>query len=98
MAGVSADGPVPPGGEILIDPETGELTGIFLESAGGLFGDAPGMAKATDPVAGIKAAVDLANSLGITTVHDMSNNFDEFLRVFESGNLTLRVWQGARPG
>ena len=97
MAGVSADSPVPPGGEILIDPETGELTGIFLESAGGLFGDAPGMAEATDPVAGIKAAVDLANSLGITTVHDMSNNFDEFLRVFEAGDLTLRVWQGARP-
>jgi predicted amidohydrolase YtcJ len=97
VAGVGADSPVPPGGEILLDANTGELTGIFLEAAGGLFGGAPGMAKATDPIAGIKAAVDLANSLGITTVHDMSNSFDEYLDVFENGDLTLRVWQGVRP-
>jgi len=97
LAGVAADSPVPPGGEIMLGADTGELTGIFLESAGGLFAGAPGMAKATDPIAGIKAAVELANSLGITTVHDMSNNFDEFLSVFDNGDLTLRVWQGARP-
>ena len=97
LAGVTADSTVPPGGEIVVDPNTGDLTGIFLESAGGLFGDSPGMAEATDPVVGIKAAVALANSLGITAVHDMSNNFDEFLSVFDNGDLTLRVWQGARP-
>ena len=97
LAGVIADSPVPPGGEIVVDPNTGDLTGIFLESASGLFGDSPGMAEATDPVVGIKAAVALANSLGITAVHDMSNNFDEFLSVFDDGDLTLRVWQGARP-
>jgi len=97
LAGVTADSTVPPGGEIVVDPNTGDLTGIFLESAGALFGDSPGMAEATDPVVGIKAAVALANSLGITAVHDMSNNFDEFLSVFDDGDLTLRVWQGARP-
>jgi len=97
LAGVTANSTVPPGGEIVVDPDTGDLTGICLESAGGLFGDSPGMAEATDPVVGIKAAVALANSLGITAVHDMSNNFDEFLSVFDDGDLTLRVWQGARP-
>jgi len=97
LAGISADSPVPPSGEIVLDPETGEMTGIFLEAAGSLFSDAPGMAEATDPVAGIKAAVALANSHGITSVHDMSNHFDEFLAVFDDGDLTLRVWQGARP-
>ena len=97
LAGVAADSPVQPGGEIMVDPVTGELTGIFLESAGGLFGGAPGMAEATDPVVGIKAAITLANSLGITTAHDMSNSFDDFLTVFEDGDLTVRVWQGARP-
>ncbi len=97
LAGVTADSPVPPGGEIMVDPNTGDLTGIFLESAGGLFSNAPGMADATNPVVGIKAAVTLANSLGITAVHDMSNNFDEFLSVFDDGDLTLRIWQGARP-
>jgi predicted amidohydrolase YtcJ len=97
LAGVTADSAVPPGGEIMIDPDSGELTGIFLESAGGLFGGAPGMAEATDPVIGIKAAITLANSLGITTAHDMSENFDEFLSVLDDGDLTLRIWQGARP-
>ena len=97
LAGVTADSPVPPGGEIMVDPNSGDITGIFLESAGGLFGGAPGMAAATDPVAGIKAAVSLANSLGITAVHDMSNSFDSFLTVFDEGELTVRVWQGARP-
>jgi len=97
LAGVSANQPVPPGGEIMVDPDSGELTGIFLESAGGLFAGAPGMAAATDPVAGIEAAVALANSFGITTVHDMSNSFDDFLSVLDNGNLTVRIWQGARP-
>lgn len=97
LAGIAADSTIPPGGEIMVDPVSGELTGIFLESAGVLFAGAPGMDEATDPVAGIKAAVMMANSLGITTTHDMSNSFDEFLSVFEDGDLTVRVWQGARP-
>lgn len=97
LAGIEANSPVSPGGKIMIDPASGEMTGIFLESAAALFADAPGMADATDPIAGIKAAVKLANSRGITAVHDMSNSFDEFLRVLDDGDLTLRVWQGARP-
>jgi hypothetical protein len=97
LAGVTADSPVPPGGEIMVDPDTGDMTGIFLEAAGGLFGGAPGMADATNPVAGIRAAVALANSLGITAVHEMSNSADAFLSVFDDGDLTVRVWQGARP-
>ena len=97
LAGVTADTPLPAGAEILVDPATGELTGIFKE-AGSLFEDAPGMREATDAEAGIRAAVGLANSLGITSVHDMSGNHDAFLAVLESGDLTLRIWQGYRGG
>jgi len=97
LAGITASSPVPPGGEIMVNPESGEPTGIFKEGAAGLFLGAPGMADAIDTKAGIKATVTLANSLGITAVHDMSNNFDEFLSVLDDGDLTLRVWQGARP-
>ena len=97
LAGITAHSPVPPGGEIVVDPESGDPSGIFKEGAAGLFRGAPGMAEATDTKAGIKAAVMLANSLGITAVHDMSNNFDAFLSVFDDGDLTVRVWQGARP-
>jgi predicted amidohydrolase YtcJ len=97
LAGITTDSPVPAGGEIVLDPETGEPSGIFKETAGRLFNGAPGLDDATDPVAGLVAAVELANSLGITTVHDMSGNFDAFLSVLDDGKLTLRIWQGARP-
>ncbi len=97
LAEITADTPVPAGGEILVDQASGEPTGIFKESAAALFRDAPGLAEATDVVAGIKAAVELANRYGITAVHDMSENFDQFLSVLDDGELTLRVWQGARP-
>ena len=97
LAGITVDSPVPPGGMIMVDTQSGEPSGIFKEGAAGLFRGAPGMAEATDTRAGIKAAVTLANSFGITAVHDMSNNFDEFISVFDDGDLTLRVWQGARP-
>jgi predicted amidohydrolase YtcJ len=97
LAGITADTPVPPGGEIMVDPETGDLTGIFKETAGFVFNDAPGMAEATNPVAGIKAAIRMANRLGVTGVHDMSGNFNEFLQVLDDGDMTLRIWEGARP-
>ena len=97
LAGITADTPVPAGGEIMVDQATGEPTGIFKESAAVLFRDAAGLAEATEVKAGIEAAVRLANSLGITTVHDMSAGFNEFLSVLDDGDLTLRVWQGARP-
>ena len=96
LAEVTADSPVPRGGEIVVGLETGELTGIFKEGAGALFDDAPGMSEATDPEVGIRSAIALANSLGITTVHDMSDHLDAFLSVVESTELTVRIWRGAR--
>jgi predicted amidohydrolase YtcJ len=94
LAGVSAESSVPVGGEILIDPVSGELTGIFLESASELFSGAPGIREATDPVSGLKAAVSLANSLGITGTHDMSGDVGAYLSLLEEGDLTVRVWYG----
>ena len=93
LAGITADTPVPPGVVIMTDPDSDELTGIFKEGAS-LFDDAPGMAEATDVATGIRAAVRLANSYGITAIHDMSGEHDAFLSVLEDGDLTLRVWQG----
>ncbi len=94
IAGIGAESTVPQGGKILVDPQSGEPTGIFLEGAARLFGDAPGMREASDPVAGLKAAIALANSLGITGAHDMSGNLDAFLSVLDDGDLTMRIWQG----
>ena len=61
----------------------------------GLFARAPGMAEATDPVAGLRAASRLANRYGITTLHDMSGEHDAFLELLREGALSIRVWQGA---
>lgn len=94
LASVTADSPVPPGGEILVDPATGDPTGVFLEGAMRLFNDAPGMQAATDPVTGLRAAIAMANSLGVTSAHDMSGNLDAFLSVLSDGELTMRIWQG----
>jgi len=94
LAGISADSEVPPGGEIVVNPATGEMTGIFLEGAARLFNGASGLADARDPVAGARAAIRMANSLGITGAHDMSGNLDAFLEVLADGDLTMRIWEG----
>ena len=105
LAGVTADSPVPAGGEIMIDSQTGEPTGIIKEAKAALFNDAPGMAEATDAKAGIIAAAALANSFGVTTIHDMPSTIspnqiigqsDTFLSVIEDGDLSLRIWRGVR--
>ncbi len=98
LAGITMDSAVPPGGEIVVDPDTGEMTGIFLEGAMRLFNGAPGIAEARDPVAGARAAVRLANSLGITGAHDMSGNNDAFLSILRDGDLTMRIWEGMFAG
>lgn len=95
LAGISAESAVPAGGEILIDLETGEPTGIFLERAADLFEGAPGLAAAQDPVAGARAAVRLANQFGLTGAHDMSGSADAFLTLLKEGGLTMRIWRGS---
>lgn len=98
LAAITADSAIPPGGEILRNQETGELTGIFLEGAGRLFNGAPGLSEARDPIAGASAAIGMANRLGLTGAHDMSGNVDAFLNVLNEGNLTMRIWAGTFAG
>jgi len=98
LAGITADSPVPAGGQVLVDPASREPTGIFLEGASRLFNGAPGLDEARDPVAGARAAVRLANSLGLTGAHDMSGNLDAYLAVLADGDLTMRLWVGVFTG
>lgn len=97
LAGVTADTPVPPGGEILVDPDTGEPTGIFLEGAMRVFDGLPGIARTHEQtLEALKLAVAKANSLGITGAHDMGSIVgpDNYLSLLETSDLTLRVWYG----
>ena len=94
LAGITIESPVPQGGEIVIDQNTGEPSGIFKERANRLFQNAKGIREASDAKKGMRAAIKLANSLGITSMHDMSGFHDEFLEILKQGDLSLRVWQG----
>lgn len=94
LAGIDRSGPPDPkGGEIERDPKTGEPTGILKESAMDLVGRfVPNNTPAEDDEA-LRRAMQHANSLGITSVHDMSGVDDlaTFRRAEESGELTLRI-------
>lgn len=94
LAGIDAAGPADPtGGEIERDPKTREPTGILKESAMDL------VSKLIPPLTvevhkqALHRAMQHANSLGITSVHDMSNPDDlgVFQQVIAAEALTLRI-------
>ena len=98
LAGITADTPVPTGGQIMLDPETGEPTGIFLESAQQLFRGLDGFSPTPEQTReALKLAVARANSVGITSVHEIGpfKSADLYLSLFENGELTLRTWFGS---
>lgn len=95
MAGVTADSPTPPGGEIVVDPETGETTGILLEGAQGLIrGIIPELSDARRRD-GLATMEKYANSFGVTGLHQMGG-LEDYLFIVENGDPTLRIWYGHR--
>jgi predicted amidohydrolase YtcJ len=93
LAGITADTPVPAGGEIILG-EDGEPSGLLLEGASYGLRELAGYRNAFDAKTGLKASIGKANSLGMTSVHDMSDTNDTYLSILADGDLTLRVWQG----
>lgn len=95
--GITAETPVPPGGEIQLDPGSGEPTGILLESAESLVFDA---IEAGESVAerreALRRTLAYLTRQGITGIHDMSGNavLDDYAALLEAGELDLRVWYG----
>ena len=92
---ITKDSKAPEGGEIVRDPNTGEPTGIFKESASNLV-------KVYDeynPEEDIIRALEHAAKLGITGIHTGSSleQIEIFKRLNKEGKLTLRVyaWLGA---
>lgn len=97
MAGVTAKTPVPPGGEIVLDPETGEPSGILLEGAQNLVRDIVPAATDDERHAGLVTMQKYANAYGVTGLHQMGS-LDDYLYVVENGDPTLRIWYGERGG
>lgn len=97
IAGIAAASPVPPGGEIVLDPEDGTPTGILKEGAMRLV--APFLPDDADPEARralLSETVAHMNSLGLTGAHNLTSldRLDDWLALLEAGELNLRIWSG----
>ncbi len=94
LSGITGDTEVPPGGEIVLDPDTGEPTGILKEAASSLL-RVPGN---WTPRKYIEVALDYAKRVGITTISTGSylEEIDIYRDLQQEGILTLRVtaWPG----
>jgi predicted amidohydrolase YtcJ len=105
-AGITADTPVPPGGAILLDPETGEPNGILLEGARARIADA--MARDAPPTTldpgvphpDLPGTLALMSSRGVTGAFNMADprRLDAYLTLLGEGELPVRIWFGASPG
>jgi predicted amidohydrolase YtcJ len=93
LAGVTKDTPVPPGGEIVKDPATGEPTGILKDEAMSFV-----YAKIPDPtladnLEAAEASVRHAAENGVTSVNEMADatSLEVFQELARLGRLTTRV-------
>jgi predicted amidohydrolase YtcJ len=88
-SGITKDSDVPEGGEVVLDPETGEPTGILKEAAQSLLKvwDRP------EPEEDILRALKHAAKLGLTGIHTASHlrEIEIYKKLKEEGKLTLRV-------
>ncbi len=94
LAGIDAKGPKDPqGGEIERDPATGEPTGILKESAAGLVSALIPEPSTAERYEALRKAMAHANSLGVTSVHDMCEpgDLDAFRLADSDGAMTVRV-------
>lgn len=94
LAGIDANGPPDPmGGEIERDPKTHEPTGILKESAMDLLDRLIPEPTRPERREALLRGMKHANSLGVTSVHDMSQQADleVFRQASEQNTLTVRI-------
>ncbi len=94
LAGLTSATPDPPGGELVRDPATGELTGVLKEDpAIDLVKNTAGPAPVKDMERAIGEASQRLHRLGIIGVHvpEEEHELAALQRVWRSGTLRLRV-------
>ena len=94
MGGVTRTTPVPPGGEIVKDPASGEPTGILKDAAmDHVYNKIPAPTLAQN-LRAAEAAMKHAAELGVTSVHDMSDpsSFEVYQELLRKNQLTLRLY------
>jgi predicted amidohydrolase YtcJ len=98
-AGITRRTKSPANGVIVKDPRSGEPTGALKESAMALMTAVAPQPTDEDRLAAIRAAVDEAHRVGITSVQDAGGRAEDlqlFDRLRKRGHLTLRVYQALR--
>jgi predicted amidohydrolase YtcJ len=93
LAGVTADTPVPAGGEIVVDPKSGEPTGILLEGAQGIVRAIIPERSDEQRRDGLVKMEKYANAFGVTGLHQMGD-LKDYLYIIEHGDPTMRIWYG----
>jgi predicted amidohydrolase YtcJ len=90
MSNITKDSEVPEGGEIVIDPMTGEPTGILKEAAASLLE----VHGEVNPKEDIERALKHAAELGLTGIHTGSylEEIEIYKELRDEGKLTLRVY------
>jgi hypothetical protein len=94
-AGITKDTPTPPGGEILHDGKTGEVTGIFKDQALDMIYRAVPAPTPEQNDSAVAHALAYAASLGVTATANMSASWEglaSYRRLEEAGRMTLRVY------
>jgi predicted amidohydrolase YtcJ len=95
LGGVTGSTEVPEGGEMVLDPVSGEPTGIFKDEAMGLVSRAIPDPSEDELDAALDAAIDYALSQGVTQTHHMGTSwaeFETFRRAESDGRLKMRVY------
>jgi predicted amidohydrolase YtcJ len=98
-AGITRQTRNPAGGIIVRDPRTGEPTGALKETAMALMSKVAPQPTEEDRLAAIRAAMDEAHRLGITSVQDAggpAGDLELYDRLRRRNELTLRVYQALR--
>jgi predicted amidohydrolase YtcJ len=93
-AGFSADSPDPPGGQLLRDPRSGELTGILIDAADDSLRNVIPPATESQRLGQLRRAVEEAAAAGLTGVHELGvslENLSALLQAEREGWLPLRV-------
>jgi len=92
-AGITRETPVPPGGEIVRDPRTGEPTGILKDTAADLVFRVVPEPTAADKRIAAELALRQAAEHGLTSVHEMADagSLEVYQELLRENRLTSRL-------
>lgn len=101
VAGITSTTIAPVGGEVMLDPATGEPTGILLETAQNLIRGSQAYIDGTvlsdkQRMAALAKTIETANSVGLTSAHEMADaaTFADYETLLADDALTVRIWYG----